>query len=103
MLALTILSAGTATAAVMFGTDGRDELSGTNEGDVVYGRGGFDSIEGCGGDGVPFGGGGDDFLQATATDRPGSDAVVVDPGGIDVVASDCASVFVRTDQGDIGM
>jgi len=31
------------------------------------------------------------------------EAVIVDPGGIDFVASDCEKVLARTGHGDIGL
>jgi hypothetical protein len=155
MVVMVALSAGVATAAVKFGTEGQDFLMGTNDSDVLYGKGGIDFLDGRGGDDVLyggdgsdevvsfpgddvlygergndfliegkgnnilFGGSGNDFFQATAIDpdTPGSeettprkrdlvfcgagrDAVVVDPGRVDFVASDCERVYVRTGQGD---
>ncbi len=152
---MVALSAGVATVAVKFGTDGQDFLMGTSNSDVLYGKGGIDFIDGRGGNDVLyggagsdevisffgddilygeggndflmegkgnntlFGGNGNDFFQATAIDpdRPGSenttpkkrdlifcgsgrDTVVVDPGRIDFVASDCERVYVRTGRGD---
>ncbi len=96
--------------------DGQCRKSGD---DKLFGGDGDDTLFEGRGENEMFGGEGDDFFQATAInpDRPGSedmtprkrdrvycgdgrDVVVVDPGHVDVVASDCERVYVRTGQGD---
>jgi Ca2+-binding RTX toxin-like protein len=104
---------------VLYGGAGGDEVVSFPGDDILFGGRGNDFvIEGKGNNSL-FGGGGNDFFQATAIDpdRPGSvnstpkkrdvvfcgsgrDTVVVDPGGIDFVASDCERVYVRTGHGD---
>jgi Ca2+-binding RTX toxin-like protein len=104
---------------VLYGGDGADEVVSFPGDDVLFGGGGNDFVMEGKGNNTLYGGGGNDFFQATAInpDRPGSedttpkkkdlvfcgsgrDTVVVDPGRIDVVASDCEKVYVRTGQGD---
>jgi Ca2+-binding RTX toxin-like protein len=104
---------------VLYGGDGGDEVISFPGDDTLFGGRGNDFVIEGKGNNTLFGGGGNDFFQATAidADRPGSedttpkkrdlvfcgsgrDTVVVDPGGIDVVASDCERVYVRTGDGD---
>lgn len=103
----------------IYGGGGGDEVFSFPGDDIVYGGGGSDLIFEGRGENVLYGAGGDDFFQATAIDpdSPGSekttpkrkdliycgsgtDTVVVDPGGVDLAASDCERVFVRTGSGD---
>ena len=104
---------------VLYGGAGSDEVVSFPGDDILFGGRGDDHvIEGKGNNRL-FGGDGNDFFQATAIDpdRPGSedttpkkkdlvfcgsgrDTVVVDPGRIDFVASDCERVYVMTGQGD---
>jgi Ca2+-binding RTX toxin-like protein len=107
---------------VLYGGDASDEVISFPGDDVLYGGSGNDFLIEGKGNNILFGGSGNDFFQATAIDpdRPGSekrtpkkrdlifcgsgrDTVVVDPGRIDFVASDCEKVFVRTGRGDIGL
>jgi Ca2+-binding RTX toxin-like protein len=103
---------------VLYGGAGSDEVWGFPGDDTLFGGRGNDFvIEGKGNNRL-FGGG-NDFFQATAInpDRlgsedttpkqrdlvfcgPGRDVVVVDPGRVDFVASDCERVYVRTGRGD---
>ncbi len=104
---------------VLYGGAGSDEVISFPGDDILFGGRGNDFVIEGKGNNTLFGGGGNDFFQATAIDpdRPGSvnttpkkrdlvfcgfgrDTVVVDPGGIDFVASDCERVYVRTGQGD---
>jgi len=104
---------------VLYGGDGGDEVVSFPGNDVLFGGRGNDFLMEGKGNNKFFGGGGNDFFQATAIDpdRPGSedttpkkrdlvfcgsgrDTVVVDPGGIDFVASDCERVYVRAGHGD---
>src|SRR5215210_1009305 len=104
---------------VLYGGAGGDEVISFPGDDILFGGRGNDFLIEGKGNNTLFGGGGNDFFQATAIDpdRPGSvnttpkkrdlvfcgsgrDTVVVDPGGIDFVASDCERVYVRTGQGD---
>lgn len=104
---------------VLYGGAGSDEVVSFPGDDTLFGGKGDDQIMEGKGNNRLFGGGGNDFFQATAInpDRPGSedttpkkrdlvfcgpgrDTVVVDPGRVDFVASDCERVFVRTGQGD---
>lgn len=104
---------------VLYGGDGSDEVVSFPGNDILYGGNGNDQVIEGKGNNKLFGGSGNDFFQATAIDpdRPGSekrtpkkkdlvfcgsgrDTVVVDPGGIDFVASDCERVYVRTGRGD---
>jgi Ca2+-binding RTX toxin-like protein len=104
---------------VLYGGDGGDEVVSFPGDDTLFGGRGNDFVIEGNGNNKLFGGGGNDFFQATAIDpdTPGSenttpkkrdlvfcgsgkDAVVVDPGGIDFVASDCERVYVRTGHGD---
>jgi len=104
---------------VLYGGGGNDEVVSFPGDDILFGGKGNDFVLEGKGNNTLFGGGGNDFFQATAIDpdRPGSenttpkkrdlvfcgsgrDTVVVDPGGIDFVASDCERVYVRTGQGD---
>ena len=104
---------------VLHGGGGSDELISFPGDDVLFGGRGNDFLMEGKGNNTLFGGGGNDFFQATYVDpdTPGSedsthkkrdlvfcgsgrDTVVVDPGGIDFVASDCERVYVRTGQGD---
>ncbi len=104
---------------VLYGGDGGDEVVSFPGDDILFGGGGNDFLMEGKGNNTLFGGSGNDFFQATYIDpdTPGSenttpkkrdlvfcgsgtDAVVVDPGGIDFVASDCERVYVRTGQGD---
>lgn len=55
-----VVGGGVALAAVKFGTDRQDFLTGTNEDDVIYGEGGIDFIDGRGGNDVLHGGAGSD-------------------------------------------
>ena len=104
---------------VLYGGAGGDEVVSFPGDDTLFGGRGDDFvIEGKGNNRL-FGGDGNDFFQATAIDpdRPGSedttpkkrdivfcgsgrDTVVVDPGRVDVIASDCERVYERTGQGD---
>jgi Ca2+-binding RTX toxin-like protein len=103
----------------LYGGDGDDEIFSFRGNDVLYGGKGNDQLFEGRGNNKLYGGSGNDFFQATAIDpdRPGSekrtpkkkdlvfcgsgrDTVVVDPGGIDFVASDCERVYVRTGRGD---
>lgn len=104
---------------VLYGGGGNDEVVSFPGDDIHFGGRGNDFLMEGKGNNTLFGGGGNDFFQATAIDpdRPGSedttpkkrdlvfcgsgrDTVVVDPGGIDFVASDCERVYVRTGHGD---
>ena len=104
---------------VLYGGAGGDEVISFPGDDILFGGRGNDFLIEGKGNNTLFGGGGNDFFQATAIDpdRPGSvnttpkkrdlvfcgsgrDTVVVDPGGIDFVASDCERVYARTGQGD---
>jgi Ca2+-binding RTX toxin-like protein len=104
---------------VLHGGAGSDEVVSFPGDDVLVGGRGNDFLMEGKGNNTLFGGGGNDFFQATGidADRPGSedttpkkrdlvfcgsgrDTVVVDPGGIDFVASDCERVYVRTGHGD---
>jgi Ca2+-binding RTX toxin-like protein len=104
---------------VLYGGAGSDEVISFPGNDILFGGRGNDFLMEGKGNNTLFGGGGNDFFQATAIDpdRPGSedttpkkrdlvfcgsgrDTVVVDPGGIDFVASDCEKVYVRTGHGD---
>ena len=104
---------------VLYGGGGSDEVISFPGDDALFGGRGNDFLMEGKGNNKFFGGGGNDFFQATAIDpdRPGSedttpkkrdlvfcgsgrDTVVVDPGGIDFVASDCERVYVRTGHGD---
>ena len=104
---------------VLYGGDGGDEVVSFPGDDTLFGGRGDDFVMEGKGNNTLFGGGGNDFFQATYInpDIPGSedttpkkrdlvfcgsgrDVVVVDPGGIDFVASDCEKVYVRTGQGD---
>ncbi len=106
----------------LFGGDGDDEIFSFPGKDILYGGDGNDSLFEGQGENILHGGSGNDFFQATFInpDEPGSekrtpkkrdlvfcgsgrDTVVVDPGNVDVVASDCERVFVRTGRGDIGL
>ena len=60
MAVALVVGGGVAVAAVKFGTDGQDFLTGTNDDDVIYGEGGVDFVDGRGGDDVLFGGDGGD-------------------------------------------
>lgn len=60
---MVVLSAGVATAAVKYGSDGRDNFIGTNGEDVFYGQGGSDGLAGRGADDVLYGGDGNDFMH----------------------------------------
>ena len=110
---------GTNDSDVLYGKGGIDFIDGRGGNDTLYGGGGDDEVVSFPGDDILFGGRGNDFFQARYInpDRPGSenttpkkrdlvfcgsgrDTVVVDPGGIDFVASDCEKVYVRTGQGD---
>ena len=111
---------GTNDDDVLYGKGGIDFIDGRGGNDVLYGGEGSDEVVSFPGDDILFGGRGNDFFQAKYIDpdRPGSerttpkkrdlvfcgsgsrDTVVVDPGGIDFVASDCERVYVRTGQGD---
>lgn len=62
-----------AAAAVKFGTERPEELSGTRGEDVLYGRGGGDFLEGCGGDDVLYGGDGGDLVSDGLCRRSGND------------------------------
>ncbi len=103
----------------LYGGDGDDEMFSFPGDDILYGGEGDDTLFEGEGNNTMFGGSGNDFFQATAIDpdRPGSedttpkkkdlvfcgdgkDTVVVDPGRVDFVASDCERVYVRTGQGD---
>lgn len=119
---------GTNRDDVIYGEGGVDFIDGRGGGDEVWGFLGDDTIfggkgndhviEGKGNNRL-FTGDGNDFFQVTAIDpdRPGSedttpkkkdlvfcgsgrDVVVVDPGRVDFVASDCERVYVRTGRGD---
>jgi hypothetical protein len=104
---------------VLYGGAGSDEVISFPGDDVLHGEGGNDHVIEGKGNNKLYGGDGNDFFQATAIDpdTPGSenttpkkrdfvfcgsgrDTVVVDPGGVDYVASDCERVYVRTGQGD---
>ena len=104
---------------VLYGGAGGDEVISFPGDDILFGGRGNDFVIEGKGNNTLFGGGGNDFFQATAIDpdRPGSvdttprkrdlvfcgsgrDTVVVDPGGIDFVASDCERVYARTEHGD---
>ena len=103
----------------LYGGEGDDELFSFPGDDTLFGGEGDDTLVEGRGENQMFGGDGNDFFQATAInfDRPGSedttpkerdrvycgegrDTVVVDPGRVDVVASDCERVYVRTGEGD---
>ena len=55
-LALVLVS-GVALAATFYGTDGNDDIRGTQESDQIFGRGGNDILGGGKGDDVIHGGG----------------------------------------------
>lgn len=104
----------------LYGGDGDDEIFSFPGDDVLHGGRGNDSLFEGEGNNTMFGDSGNDFFQATAInpDRPGSedttpkkrdlvfcgsgsrDTVMVDPGRVDFVASDCERVYVRTGEGD---
>lgn len=65
---LIVVSAGVATAAVKFGTNGQDFLTGTNDSDVLYGKGDIDFVDGRGGNDVLYGGSGSDEVVSFAGD-----------------------------------
>ncbi len=104
---------------VLYGGNGDDEVVSFPGDDILHGESGNDQIMEGKGNNKLYGGSGNDFFQATAIDpdTPGSenttakkrdlifcgsgrDTVVVDPGRVDFVASDCEKVYVRTGQGD---
>src|SRR3712207_5073120 len=62
MAVALVIGGGVALAAVKFGTDGGENLVGTNREDVLYGRGGADGLAGRGEDDVLYGDEGDDFM-----------------------------------------
>ena len=62
MAVALVVGGGVALAAVKYGSDGRDNLIGTNVEDVLYGRGGSDGLAGRGEDDVLYGDEGDDFM-----------------------------------------
>jgi hypothetical protein len=59
---MVVLSAGVATAAVKYGSNGRDFFIGTNGEDTFYGKGSSDGLFGRGDDDVLDGDEGDDFM-----------------------------------------
>jgi serralysin len=59
---MVVLSAGVATAAVKYGSNGRDFFIGTNGEDTFYGKGGSDGLFGRGDDDVLYGNEGNDFI-----------------------------------------
>jgi Ca2+-binding RTX toxin-like protein len=61
MVMALVVGSGVALAAVKFGTDGRDELIGTNSADQLFGKGGRDFLAGKKQDDVLYGGDGNDF------------------------------------------
>jgi Ca2+-binding RTX toxin-like protein len=59
---MVVLSAGVATAAVKYGSNGRDFFIGTNGEDTFYGKGSSDGLFGRGDDDVLYGNEGNDFI-----------------------------------------
>ena len=62
MVVALVVGGGVALAAVKYGTDGRDNLIGTDEEDVFYGRDGGDGLAGRGDDDVLYGDEGEDLV-----------------------------------------
>lgn len=60
---LITLSAGAASAAVLFGNGTPNMLSGKERADVIYGRGDNDFLYGRGGNDLLYGGGGRDYIS----------------------------------------
>jgi Ca2+-binding RTX toxin-like protein len=75
-LAVALVFAAAASAAVIRGTDGPDNLNGTASADLIYGRGGNDIIRAHDGSDVVYAGQGNDVVRGGA----GNDVIYGGPG-----------------------